>query len=262
MSPTLLQAPPPENPLALRHPLERVTTEYKKELLDTIEHAAANKPRNLQRSIGPSGIGNPCNRCLGYALAEVPQRPGESQWLQLQGTAMHTELEHIFKAREAVDPGRWMTEQRLLVGAILGKDLSGSADLFDRYYGRSIDWKLVGDTTLGKARKGTAAETYIKQGHTYGKGHEDAGRHVRTIVIAFLPRNARSIHEAVFKSFPYDRSVAEASLKRANDIAYLGEANGWANVLPRLSRDRECYDCKYNRQYEVHEAVEMGYIAA
>lgn len=238
-----------------------MTTGYKKELLDTIEHAAANKPRNLQRHIGPSGIGNPCNRCLGYALAEVPEKPGESQWLQLQGTAMHTELEHIFEARDAVDPGRWMTEQRLLVGAILGKDLSGSADLFDRWYGFSIDWKLVGDNTLGKVRKGTASETYIKQGHTYGKGHEDAGRKVNQIVIAFLPRNARSIYEAAWKTFPYDRSIAEASLKRANDIASLGEQHGWFAVLSRLSRYEDCYDCKYNRQWTPTEARAMGYIA-
>lgn len=253
-------APPPENPLALRHPLDRVTTGYKKELLDTIEHAAANKPRSLQRRIGPSGLGNPCNRCLGYALAEVPQRPGDSQWLPFIGTAVHAELDTIYTRRNEVDPERWMTEERLLVGAILGKDISGSADLFDRYYGNSIDWKIVGERTLGKARKGSASETYIIQGHTYGAGHVNAGRPVRNIIIAFLPRDARSIYEAVFKSFPFQPEIAARALKRANDIATLIEDRGAYEVLSRLARHADCFDCKYDRQYTPDEARQMGFI--
>ncbi len=258
---TPLLSPAPEDRTSLRHPLDRITPAYKKELLDIVEYAAANKPRNLQRSIGPSGLGNPCNRCLGYALAEVPEKPGDSQWLQLQGTAMHTELEGIFERRNIVDPERWLTEERLLVGAILGKNISGSADLFDDYYGISLDWKLVGDNTIGKARKGSASATYIKQGHTYGKGHEDAGRTVRHVAIAFLPRNARTIYEAVIKTFPYDRTIAVAALKRATDIQYLGEQHGWFTVLSRLSQDPDCWDCKLERNYTPTEAVEMGFLS-
>lgn len=258
---TPLLAPPPENPLQLRHPLDRISTGYKKELLDTVEYAAANKPRNLQRTIGPSGIGNPCNRCLGYALAQVPQKPGDSQWLPFIGTAVHAELETIFERRNIIDPGRWLTEQRVLVGAILGEDITGSGDLFDVWYGNSIDWKIVGDRTIGTARKGTASATYITQGHTYGKGHEQAGRTVRNIMIAYLPRNARTIYEAVMKSFPYDRALADAALKRANGIATLGEQHGWHEVLSRLSRYDGCWDCRLDRQYSPDEARVMGFIA-
>ena len=257
---TPLLAPPPENLQQLRHPLDRVSAGYKKELLDTIENHAANRPRNLQRSIGPSGLGNPCNRCLGYSLAEVPEKPGDSQWLTLQGTAMHTELEHVFEKRNAVDPERWLTEERLLVGAILGKDVTGSADLFDDYYGISLDWKLVGDNTITKARKGSASETYIIQGHTYGVGHINAGRTVRNVAIAFLPRNAQSIYEAVIKTFPHDPAIAAKALKRANDIATLLASHGAHEVLSRLSNHPDCWDCKKNRQYTPDEARAMGYI--
>lgn len=246
----------------LIHPTDRMTQGYKQELLGYIEEAAANKPRNLQKSIGPSGLGNPCNKCLGYALAEVPEKPGDSQWLPFIGTCVHAELERIFEKRNEQDPGRWLTEQRVIAGAINGKDLAGNADLYDQWYGFSIDWKIVGDRTLGEARKGRASATYIVQGQTYGKGHEQAGRQPNLVAIAYLPRNARSIYEAVIKTWPYDPAVAEQALKRASDIENIGLRLGWHETLSRLSSYADCWDCRKQRNYTPDEALQMGYIAA
>jgi hypothetical protein len=239
-----------------------VPREYKKHLLDVIEHDAANKPRNLQRQIGPSGIGNPCNRCLGYALAEVPERPGDSQWLPFIGTAVHAQLEHVYERRNRVEGfRRWLTEERLKTGVIGDRVVEGNGDLFDTVQGYSIDWKIVGDNTLGKARKGTASATYVTQGHTYGDGHVYAGRRVQQIIIAYLPRNAMSIYDAVLKSFPYDPAVSAEAFRRANAINDIGQRLGWFEALSRLKSFDDCWDCRKNRQYTPTEAKERGYIS-
>lgn len=239
-----------------------VTREYKKHLLAVIEEGAANKPRNLQRRIGPSGIGNPCYKCLGYALAEVPQRPGDSQWLPFIGTAVHAELEKIFEAHNVRHDGDlWMTEQTVTVGHIGDKEITGSADLYDLRAHNSIDWKIVGDRTLTAARKGQAGQTYRVQGHTYCRGHELAGRTPKNVIIAFLPRNAQSIHEAVILDEEYDPAIAAEALRKANDIQALGDKHGWHEVLSRLKSYAECWDCKKGRNYTPDEARMIGYIA-
>ncbi|MBA2559944.1 MAG: hypothetical protein H0V07_08665, partial [Propionibacteriales bacterium] len=38
------------------------------DLTSVIRAASANQPRSQQRSIGPSGVGNPCDRAIAYQL--------------------------------------------------------------------------------------------------------------------------------------------------------------------------------------------------
>lgn len=236
--------------------------EYKQELLGTIEDAARNKPRSLQKRIGPSGIGNPCNRCLGYSLAQVPSKR-DHEWLPFIGTAVHAAIEEVFKDRnKQLGRQRYLVEARIETGFIDGEQIDGSADLYDTDFGYNIDWKIVGDNTLRYARKGILKPSYEVQAHTYGWGQENAGRAPTEVAVAFLPRNARSIFEAVILSADYDRSIAERAFKRANDIMELGKTRGWHEVLTRLKRDPACYDCKYERQITPDEALAQGFIAA
>lgn len=55
---------PGEDPLALR---------LKRQLIGIIKWADRNSARSLQKSIGPSEMGDPCDHRVGYRVAEVPE---------------------------------------------------------------------------------------------------------------------------------------------------------------------------------------------
>lgn len=201
-----------------------------------IKEAIASQPRSLQRRIGPSEIGTPCNACLVCKLAGAPKAE-DSAWLPYIGTCVHAGLEGIF-----ADNPRFLVEQEVTVGQIGGEDITGHADLYDIETGTVFDWKIVGKGTLDTVRRhGIAATkpTYEAQRHLYGKGFAAAGHDVRHVAVVLLPRNHPSIDSLHIDSAPYDPDVADRALERANNahayltahgldaaIAYVGGHNG------------------------------------
>jgi len=200
-----------------------------------IEAAMLNAPRTLQTRIGPSELGNPCDRCLTHKLAGTPERP-EAAWLPQIGTAVHEWLEGVFLRHEFTRtdlgmPGRWLPEHRVTVGTVGGVEISGSTDLFDTQTGTVIDFKVVGATTLKKAKAHGASLIYTRQAMLYGKGWQDDGYTVNTVMILFLPRNSVSLSDTYPWSAPYDRQVALDTLARADDIADAIDDRGFEQVL-------------------------------
>lgn len=220
-----------------------------------IEQAIANHPRSLQTAIGPSEIGTPCDHCLAAKLAGWEQTDTGVAWLPTVGTAVHAWIEEAFitleNQRNAVHGGngrRWLTEQRVMVGRIGGQEVWGSTDLLDLIVGMTVDWKIVGASTLRAAKTGPSP-TYRVQADLYAKGWNDAGVRVDHVAIAYLPRNAVSLDQAVWWTAPHDRGRAEAALARADQLhrnltalTSLGPdaVNAWITQLPR---DAHCYDC-------------------
>ena len=72
------------------------------ELFGIIEEAIAQQPRTLQTSIGPSEIGNPCDRRIGYKLAGIQpvNGLGAVNWKAFVGTAVHEILADIMGREE------------------------------------------------------------------------------------------------------------------------------------------------------------------
>lgn len=226
-----------------------------REARTVIEHAILNHPRSLQTRIGPSEIGTPCDHCLAAKLAGWEQVDERSvPWLPTVGTAVHAWIEEAFitaeNNRNAVHTGglRYSTEAAVMVGTIAGQEIWGSTDLLDRLVGMTVDWKIVGPTTLKKAKAGPS-EVYRVQADLYAKGWNDAGVRVDHVAIAYLPRNAVSLNDAIWWTAPHDRARAEAALERANRLATnltalasLGDAavTAWISSLPR---DPDCWDC-------------------
>lgn len=219
-----------------------------------IEHAITHHPRSLQTMIGPSEIGTPCDHCLAAKLAGWEQTRDGIPWLPTVGTAVHAWLEEAFITHEnrrnaSVTTGlRYVTEGRVMVGHIGGQEVWGSVDLTDLHVGMTVDWKIVGASTLKNARRGPS-EVYRVQADLYAKGWNDAGHRVDHVAIAYLPRNAVSLNDAVWWSAPHDRSRAEAALARAEqlhaNLAALASISTtardtWITGLPRASG---CYDC-------------------
>lgn len=222
------------------------------ELLHFITEAISNDPRSLQKRIGPSEIGIPCARRIGYKLAGVqPVNDRGVPWKPFIGTAVHAALATIFTNASATlgelpasmgGGPRFLVEQKVVVGQILADDIDGSCDLFDRATATVIDWKIVGGEQLTKYRKNGPGEQYRIQGHTYGRGWQLRGEDVQHVAVFFLPRD-RELDKAFWWHEPYDETVAPKALDRVEGIAKLTAALGPA-ALPMLpTADAWCRYC-------------------
>jgi hypothetical protein len=219
------------------------------QLRTIIEAAMVNAPRSLQKRIGPSELGIECGRCLAHKLAGTPERP-EAAWLPQIGTAVHEWLEGVFLRHELTRadlgiPGRYLPENKITVGNVGHQSISGSTDVFDVASGTVVDWKIVGTTTLRTTKARGASLQYQRQAHTYGKGWEDAGYTVKSVLIYFLPRNAMTLADAVPWQAPYDRQIALDTIARADDMADDIDDRGLDAVLASLPEHTfEGFSCK------------------
>ena len=233
------------------------------QLRTIIEAAMVNAPRSLQKRIGPSELGIECGRCLAHKLAGTPERP-EAAWLPQIGTAVHEWLEGVFLRHELTRanlgmPGRYLPENRITVGVINGMDISGSIDVLDIASGTVVDWKIVGTTTLKSAKAHGASLQYQRQAHLYGKGWEDAGYTVKSVLIYFLPRNSISLSDAVPWQAPYDRQVALDTIARADNLARSIAAQGLDAVLAGLPEHTfEGFSCKKFATPNTNTAAPFG----
>ena len=207
-------------------------------LRPVVENAIDNDPRSLQTRIGPSEIGTSCDACLVSKLAGIPEKRDGGAWLPTVGRAVHEWLEGVVIMANQ-DPARWLVETTVSVGTIGGVDITGHADLFDLEQGEVLDWKIVGPTTLKKAkpcqrdatRVPAVFPSYHVQRHLYGYGFTRRGLQVRTVTLAFLPRNSPSLRDAIVISEPYNEAVALAAIARADMFAAAITAFGLDNVL-------------------------------
>lgn len=184
--------------------------------------ADANSARTMQKAIGPSEVGEPCERQLAYKILDWPEsNTTRDPIAAIIGTGFHLWIGERFEARNTAlggQPSRYKVETRVTVrdSPIETARLTGSADLYDRLLRANLDWKLVGTSSHDKYRRGGPGEKYRIQAHLYGLGQENAGEPVDRVVIVFIAR----YHELKVHvwSEPYDRTVAENALARLDRI--------------------------------------------
>lgn len=185
-------------------------------VIDTVKRAAASAPRSLQAAVGPSQLGTPCKRRLGYMAVDYEPKPNHDTdpWASVIGTATHAWMAETYAAENRrLGRERYLIERRVhLPGGV-----SGSSDLFDRDTGGNLDWKITGLPRLKEYRKNGPGQQYRVQAHLYGFGMQLAGETVKDVVIVFLPRGGRLDMLHVW-SEPYDPQVAVEALKRYQTI--------------------------------------------
>lgn len=241
------------------------------EIRQLIENDIQNAPRELQREIGPSELGTDCVHCLAAKLAGWPERrsPG---WLPFIGTCVHAHFERLFQKLDA-DPAhqfsytgednvtelveRWRSEYRVTVGRLQGLhggyDVTGSIDLWDRKTHSTIDWKIVGNTTVTKVKAHGPSQQYRIQASLYGVGLANEGERVERNCIYFLPRNKTSLGDALPWETRFDPKPGQWALSRAqllvNLMDIIEQAEGievrdsWIRQLPTTGPDK-CFSCK------------------
>jgi len=217
-------------------------TDVESLLISKIEAAILNHPRSQQTRIGPSEIGTPCDRKLGYKLAQFPpiRRP-VANWKATVGGATHTWLEYVFS-----DDSDFLTEKRVQPGFIDGEVFDGSADLYHKPSYTVIDWKIVGPNSMKKYAKHTSP-VYNVQRHIYGYGYENAGFRVESVALMILP-SAGDLRDHVWDCVPYNPQIAIDAIDKADRIARAGRVAGWENVIPKLKMtDDFCYSCPFQR---------------
>lgn len=233
-----------------------------------IESDIVNKPRNLQRELGPSELGTDCLHCLAAKLAGWEQSKHPA-WLPYTGTCLHEHFERLFSNPQVMYGGQvfdgpapeelkplYCTEYTVTVGRLNGLtggyDIKGSIDLWDVAEGATIDWKYVNDnSTLKLAKAHGPSQTYRVQASLYGIGLRNEGVDVRLSCIYFLPRNSQTLNDA----YPWEREFDEKpgmwALSRANLLANLLDVieladgpkmrDSWIRRLPHSTG--HCFDC-------------------
>lgn len=183
--------------------------------------AANNAPRSRQKRIGPSEVGDPCERKLTYKMLDWPAINDSDPIASVLGTGFHAWMEEAFGARQSLLPDgrdRYKIEERVTVrqGYTDDATLAGSSDLYDRQTGTVYDWKLTGTSSLDKYRRHGPGDQYRRQAHLYGLGQENAGETPRRVAIVFVAR----YHELRVHVWtePYDRGIAVEALMRLDRI--------------------------------------------
>lgn len=231
------------------------------EVFTIVKDAIVNAPRSQQTTIGPSEMGHPCTRRIGYKLAgTVPLNTSQNSvaWKPAVGTMMHSALADIMAQHEidtfpasGLTP-RWRVEERVTVGEIGGVKVTGQCDLFDAHGGVVIDWKT---TSRDQMRRKFAAEgpgeQYRTQAHLYGLGWENAGHPVRHVMLIWLVRDGNFTTDRLVWSEPYDRQVALDALDRVATVRAALDARGPEIVLPMLpATEAYCNNCPFYRRGE------------
>lgn len=193
-------------------------TAIKRILSDIILWNERTSPRSLQKTIGPSEIGNTCDRRIAYRIAGVPgTNIWSDPWPAIVGTAIHDWLERAVNRFQAENQQHdWLTELRVQPDPLV----QGRSDAFHVPTGTVVDYKTTNADTMRKLRKGEPPSPgYITQINLYGLGHERAGRVVKNVALVYYPR-AGWLDDAFVWHAAYDRDTAERALDRLYRIGY------------------------------------------
>jgi hypothetical protein len=196
------------------------------------------RPRSQQKSIGPSGLGNPCSRNLAYhALSADPCHVQADILPAWVGTQAHKGMDNIISGQ----PG-WHAE---LECEIPGHNIPAHVDAYHQPTGLVLDWKFVGDAALRKHRSSMSPQ-YRTQVHLYGFAvNATYGWPVHEVAVCLIPRNgpATSIH---VWAEPYDEAVVEEALARWHQITVVTNALG-GDALPLIPThpDANCQWCPW-----------------
>ena len=188
----------------------------KHEIINIITWQEKRNPRATQTEVGPSEIGDPCARRLGYRIAGIePRNVDYDPWPSIIGTAMHTWLDDAVRSWEEENQvGAWLTETPVTMGEFV----KGRSDLYNYTTQCVIDHKSAGPDVMKKIKKEGPPPGYVVQLHCYGYGYEALGMPVKKVALMFYPR-AGWLRDMYVWTADYDRSIAETALNRLYRIA-------------------------------------------
>lgn len=227
--------------------------QYANELRQIVIDRANNSPRNLQRHLGPSEIGVPCDRqVVGKLVGFEKTNHVTDPWPSIMGTAGHAWMEETFRTHnDALGWQRWLVEQRV----IPHPDHAGTSDLYDAATFSVVDWKFLGETSMAQLRSADGpGPQYFFQLLTYRRGYQLMGYRVDRIVIVGWPRTGSSADGM----YAWEHvCTPEDDQKLDNLFARMEWRKQWAAAItagnarlsdvPAVPNDHDCYLCPFYR---------------
>jgi hypothetical protein len=226
---------------------------YAGELRRVVTTHANGSARNLQRHLGPSELGVPCDRQVVGKLAGQPvTNHVVDPWPSIVGTAVHAWLADAFTAANAgLDFPRWLAEQRV----VPHPDHSGTADLYDAQELAVVDHKCLGESSMAKVRgKNGPPIKYVIQLVLYGKGYRNLGLPVSRVALAAYPRTAATLDGLYVwerPTGPQDDALIEEVFKLTARRKVMAEEvlSGLTSItdIRTAPDDDECFFCPFYR---------------
>lgn len=246
--------PPP--PSGNTHLASQVAAEYR----EIVKKHAAYQPRSLQKFLGPSELGSPCDRQVAGKMAGLPgTNHTVDPWPSLVGTWCHEGMAECFTAenhREGVK--RFLAETRVAGHP----NHPGTSDLYDWNYRAVVDHKFLGESTHAKIRRAGSdpPRKYIVQILMYGEGFRRLGFRVDRVMLAAWPRTGSKLAGLYVWERPHTADDIELlqEVYRQTDNRYvwatrLATGQCTLNDIPMTPDDDECYFCPFFRAQSAHD---------
>ncbi len=194
---------------------KEITTRFK-EIFYSYQNRKSEDNRSAQVTMGPSGMGTPCDRRLAVELMRLPPvNPGGDSWASYVGTCIHAGMEEVFQWANA-DSGRFATETRVeFESRFVPK---GTADLMDRMLFVLEDFKCQGRWSRNKLKSQGPSRTYRVQAHVYAFGARQRGERIDYVAIVSLPRDESTLDDMYVWVEPYNPSIAKEAFERVERI--------------------------------------------
>ncbi len=225
---------------------------YASELRRVVVEQANGSARTLQRHLGPSELGVPCDRQVVGKLAGHPvTNHVVDPWASVIGTAVHAWLADAFTADNKRHGQRWLAEKRVTPHP----DHPGTGDLYDGLEFAVVDHKVLGESSLAKVRSPQGPPVKYKfQLKLYGKGFRLLGLPVKRIVLAAYPRTSHTLDGLYVweeASGPQDDVLLDALFALTEWRKQQAEqiTSGRLNLadIPTSPDDDECFFCPFYR---------------
>jgi len=231
---------------------------YAVELRRMVTEQAARAPRSLQQHLGPSELGQPCDRQVVWKMAGLPVTNHVSDpWPSIMGTAGHLWMDRAFAEIDARLPSRrFLPEARVYPD----DEHPGTADLYDAEKRAVVDHKFLGDSSMVKLRNSGPPPHYWFQLLLYGRGYRRLGLPVDHVAIAAWPRTGSSLSGLYVWTHTItpddDLAVDQLLAKTAVRHQIAGEvAAGRLDIMavPATPEDSACYFCDAYRPQSAYD---------
>lgn len=249
-----------------------------------LEIVGAPTDRDRQRHVGPSELGEVCERCLADKIrGTYEDKRAGTPLAPLLGTAFHLLAQKRLSGSPEGRAGLILVEKRVDVAMVDGYGpIRGTVDLFDIERREVVDWKVLSkarmagisavvhnrlDGSVLMDRDKIIWETawkYYAQMMLYGYALERDGYEVERASLLMIPRDASTdVLPGAARTlvFQYRRAVAEAVLGRFSELVarVRNEEKEAAGVSSEgYESSPGCYRCKRLKKEEADMAAWGG----
>jgi hypothetical protein len=245
--------------------------QYGNELKGVVKRYAARAPRSVQTHLGPSELGEECDRQVVAKMAASKHTNNVSDpWPSVMGTAGHAYVEGAFQwDNEDQGYARWLTECKVTPDPsegwypgreITGNEHPGTADLYDAYNQTLVDHKFLGASSMTKLKAKGPKRVYYVQLLLYRRGYLNLGLPVKRIALVAWPRTSSSLDDMyVWEHTPTaeDEALVDEVLDRTTARQYLAEQVRAKklqvmDITPTPSDD-SCFYCSLYRPQSAYD---------